>query len=255
MCADRATTLNDARERLDALALAAPSLRAYREGALAVLATKIAFDAAIFHALSPRVPLETGAFVGLDMKALTASRARWDDLAVELGALRDLANRDGVATDRAVFAPGTRARTRFERTFVRTFGTPSVCIAHLVLRGSVRAAIVLLSRRRAGFSRESVAALKALLPAISVADALHERLDGARIATAALRLTCEDERLTERQRAIVELVAMGQRNEDIARAMGLSANTVRNHLARIFTRIGASNRAELVRLAVFTGSR
>jgi hypothetical protein len=51
---------------------------------------------------------------------------------------------------------------------VRAFATPSVCIAHLVLRGSTRAAIVLLSRRRSGFSGESVAALKALLPAICI---------------------------------------------------------------------------------------
>ncbi len=254
MTPEQTEAIQAARERLDALALEAPSLRAYRQGALAQIATLIGFDAAIFHALSPRVPLDTGAFVGLDLAMLTASLARWDDLAVELGALRDRADREGVATDRDVFAPGTRARARFERVFVRAFAAPSVCIAHLSLRGGVRAAIVLLSRRRAGFPAKSVAALRSLLPAISVADALHERLDGVRTARGSGRLQCQDERLTGRQRAIVELVAMGQRNEDIATALGLSVHTVRNHLARVFARIGASNRAELVRLAVLTGT-
>ena len=46
-------------------------------------------------------------------------------------------------------------------------------------------------------------------------------------------------------------MALGHTNEDIGRAMGLSANTVRNHLARIYPRLGASNRADLVRLALF----
>jgi DNA-binding CsgD family transcriptional regulator len=48
----------------------------------------------------------------------------------------------------------------------------------------------------------------------------------------------------------VERVALGHSNEQIAAGLGLSANTVRNHLARVFARVGSSNRADLVRLAV-----
>lgn len=247
--------ISAARRELDRLALEARSLREYRAQTLGVLQALIAFDAAIFHALSPRVPMETGAFVGVDFATLAASQVRWDDLAVELGALRELANRNGVATDREAFALGSRARARFERVFVRAFSAPSVCVAHLFLRGSVRAAIVLLSHKRSGFSQPSVIALKELSPAIAVADALHERLDGVASASVPVAQECTDQRLTDRQRVIVELIAMGQSNEDIARALGISPNTARNHIARIFARIGASNRAELVRLAVFTAVR
>lgn len=252
MVTDRATERAALRERLDACAFEARSLPAYRAEVLAILGEVIAFDAAIFHALSPRVPIETGALVGIDLALIARTRVRWDDLAVELGALRERANRERVATDRMVFAVGSRSRQRFEAHFVRAFGMPSVCVAHLFVRGAVRAAIVLLSRKRAGFSKASVELLRWLVPAISVADALHERLDGARVAIADVTLACRDERLTERQRTIVELIATGQSNADIARALGISANTARNHIARIFARIGASNRAELVRLAVLT---
>lgn len=252
MVKDGAAAIETLRGRLDELALRAKSLPSYRAEVLAILGEAIAFDAAIFHALSPRVPIETGALVGIDLALVARTRVRWDDLAVELGALRERANRDRVATDRMVFAVGSRARQRFEKHFVRAFAMPSVCVAHLFVRGTVRAAIVLLSRKRTGFSKASVELLRALVPAISVADALHERLDGARTASADVKLECKDERFTDRQRAIVELIATGQSNADIARALGISANTARNHIARIFARIGASNRADLVRLAVLT---
>ena len=69
------------------------------------------------------------------------------------------------------------------------------------------------------------------------------------------RLVCGDGRLTPRQRVIVEHVALGHTNAEIAEALGLSANTLRNHLSAIFARVGASNRAELVRLAVLQPAR
>lgn len=240
------------RTALDALAVRAGSLREYRSGVLDLLAEVAPFDAAIFHALSPRVPLETGVFRGLDPSLLGGSRAHWDDFAVELGALRDLANERLAVGDQEAFPLGTRARTRFERHFVRRFGMPSLCMIHLIVRGDVRAAIVLLSRRRRGFDRSVVVRLRELAPSIAVADTLHVTLDGTARASAPIRLVCRDERLTARQREIVEHVAMGQTNEAIAKALSLSPNTARNHLAKIFARVGAANRADLVRLAVLS---
>jgi DNA-binding CsgD family transcriptional regulator len=45
-------------------------------------------------------------------------------------------------------------------------------------------------------------------------------------------------------------VALGHTNDAIARALGLSPNTLRNHLAEVFRRLGAANRADVVRLSV-----
>jgi DNA-binding NarL/FixJ family response regulator len=52
--------------------------------------------------------------------------------------------------------------------------------------------------------------------------------------------------LTQRQRAIADLVCRGLTNPEIASVLGISRNTVRNQLAVTFRRLGVSTRAELV---------
>jgi DNA-binding NarL/FixJ family response regulator len=55
--------------------------------------------------------------------------------------------------------------------------------------------------------------------------------------------------LTERERDIVRLVGEGLRNEEIARRLGITEKTVRNHLTAVFDKVGVSGRLELVVLA------
>jgi DNA-binding NarL/FixJ family response regulator len=55
--------------------------------------------------------------------------------------------------------------------------------------------------------------------------------------------------LTEREREIVRLVGEGLRNEEIARRLGITEKTVRNHLTAVFDKVGVSGRLELVVLA------
>ena len=57
------------------------------------------------------------------------------------------------------------------------------------------------------------------------------------------------ERLTAREREILSLVAAGQSNEQIATALFLSSNTVKTHVARTLTKLGARDRIHLVILA------
>ena len=52
--------------------------------------------------------------------------------------------------------------------------------------------------------------------------------------------------LTRREEEICALVAEGLRNREIADSLKLSEHTVKNHLFRIFDRLGMSNRAELI---------
>jgi DNA-binding NarL/FixJ family response regulator len=56
-------------------------------------------------------------------------------------------------------------------------------------------------------------------------------------------------RLTAREREILSLVAAGQSNEQIAAALFLSSNTVKTHVARTLTKLGARDRIHLVILA------
>lgn len=51
--------------------------------------------------------------------------------------------------------------------------------------------------------------------------------------------------LSLRQSQVIELVAAGNTNRDIARILGISEETVKRHLANIFHRLGVSNRVEL----------
>jgi DNA-binding NarL/FixJ family response regulator len=49
--------------------------------------------------------------------------------------------------------------------------------------------------------------------------------------------------LTEREAEVLQLVAAGLTNREIAAEMYLSAKTVSRHLSNIFTKIGVSSRA------------
>jgi DNA-binding NarL/FixJ family response regulator len=52
--------------------------------------------------------------------------------------------------------------------------------------------------------------------------------------------------LTERQEQIVNMVAEGLANHQISSKLHLSGHTVKNHLVRIYDKLGISNRVELV---------
>lgn len=59
----------------------------------------------------------------------------------------------------------------------------------------------------------------------------------------ALRHTQDPSPLTPRERAILECVAQGNTNEQIARELGHSISTVKAQLAAIYEKLGASDRA------------
>lgn len=54
------------------------------------------------------------------------------------------------------------------------------------------------------------------------------------------------EDLTPREREVLALIAEGRSDAKIAEALSLSRNTVRNHVARLYAKIGAHNRAEAI---------
>jgi DNA-binding NarL/FixJ family response regulator len=59
--------------------------------------------------------------------------------------------------------------------------------------------------------------------------------------------------LTTREREILALVASGTSNKGIARALAVSANTVKFHLAAVFDKLNAATRAEAVTEAIRRG--
>jgi DNA-binding NarL/FixJ family response regulator len=63
----------------------------------------------------------------------------------------------------------------------------------------------------------------------------------------------EDEALTSREREVLEEIASGLTNREIAARLGISDHTVKFHLSTIYSKLGASTRTEAVRLAVHRG--
>ena len=92
-----------------------------------------------------------------------------------------------------------------------------------------------------------------LRAAIDTAFALEERRlehEKARDADAA-----KLERLTPREREVLEHAARGLHAKEIASALGISARTVEVHKARIMEKLGVRNIAELVRFALAAPKR
>jgi len=52
--------------------------------------------------------------------------------------------------------------------------------------------------------------------------------------------------LTDREREILNLIARGESNADIARALIISVKTVRNHVSNIFSKLQVADRAQAV---------
>ena len=52
--------------------------------------------------------------------------------------------------------------------------------------------------------------------------------------------------LTDREREVLDLVAAGLDNETIARRLGLSPKTVRNHLANVLARLALPDRSAAI---------
>jgi FixJ family two-component response regulator len=57
--------------------------------------------------------------------------------------------------------------------------------------------------------------------------------------------------LTPRERQVLDLIVTGQHNRNIAPALDISVRTVEVHKARIMSKLGVDNVADLVRLSLF----
>jgi two-component system, NarL family, response regulator NreC len=83
---------------------------------------------------------------------------------------------------------------------------------------------------------------------------LHPVL-GARLvsAEAVERARAEDDPLSEREREVLRLLALGHTNQEIAKELYLSVRTVETHRAHIMQKLRITTRAELVRYALEQG--
>jgi LuxR family maltose regulon positive regulatory protein len=81
-------------------------------------------------------------------------------------------------------------------------------------------------------------------------------LDGWRALyepTARPRRDTERESLSARERSIVELIAQGQSNKEIARTLGITPETVKTHVKNVFVKLAVDKRAHAVARAQALG--
>ena len=123
-----------------------------------------------------------------------------------------------------------------------TTGIPLVHGRALLTAGEIR--------RRA---RQKAQAREALTAAIAVFERLGARLWLERARSELARVATrrpEGAPLTATERAVVDLVAAGRTNKEIADALFMSVHTVEAHLTRLFRSLGVQSRTELARLAL-----
>lgn len=143
---------------------------------------------------------------------------------------------------------------------VRMPGMSGVELQHELKRRSLSVPIILITGH--GDIAMAVAAVKAgaadfiekpfddeqLVASISAAVSSGEahRIEAARKAELEERLA----ELSPRQREVMQLVAEGLSNKEIAGRLGISPRTVENYRAWVMERMGATNVADLVRMVM-----
>ena len=84
----------------------------------------------------------------------------------------------------------------------------------------------------------------------SINDALALDVANRRAPSLKSEFATRKEKLSDREREVMELVVQGQSSKLIARTLGISHRTVELHRNHIFEKLGVQSVAELVRLAV-----
>jgi len=231
---------------LTGLALASQSRREFRAGALAVLARAICFTRATWQELSPgrglrsalppdpplatsaespggaaRLRLELGRF-GRSSTVLQLERDEGPFWPEEIDRLHALLPTLVLADEGAAGTPAPS----------RSLSAREMEIIEYVRLGYTNAQIALATGR-------SVAAVRNLLVRIFDKTGVRTRaqLVGGALSTNGL---------TRREQQIVDLLRAGLTNREIGRNLGISINTVRNTLARLFEKVGVCTRSELM---------
>jgi DNA-binding CsgD family transcriptional regulator len=234
---------------LTRLALAASGRPEFRACALALLARTLPCDRAAWEALPPfgelRVEFPPGRAGGSSLRAVRAAGARLRLELERFGRIRAVLTleRDGgvfgardvdwlrtLLPTLTLADEGTAGSADVPR--VRALNSREAEVVDYVRLGYTNAQIALATGR-------SVAAVRNLLARV-----FDKR--GVRTRAQLVDGPLETAGLTRREREIVEHLRAGLTNREIGEALGISVNTVRNTLARLFEKVGVSTRSELM---------
>lgn len=103
-------------------------------------------------------------------------------------------------------------------------------------------------------AEEMIAAVHALAEGLMVGSpVLLSSLLAGQSLSSSVELEPLIEMLTEREAEVLQLLAQGLANKQIAASLGISENTVKFHVSAIFAKLGATSRTEAVRIGIRRG--
>jgi len=104
------------------------------------------------------------------------------------------------------------------------------------------------------FDAGAVGAVTKDLPHDELVAAIRTAAAGGRIVSPQIEQTLKaiesSPRFTPRQKDVLDAITRGLSNDDIAKILGLSKARVKQHLAELYDKLGAANRAEAVAIAI-----
>jgi DNA-binding CsgD family transcriptional regulator len=149
--------------------------------------------------------------------------------------------------DRDVFSARTRDRAALYREYLPRIGLRSF-VARCWADASGFHLITLASRRGVDgsrFFRRAAAAIDAVFPIVALAERVHGPGGTPRPSANVVEEWARGHGVAPAEFKVISLVERGLTNTEVATALSISANTVRNHLASAFRKLNVSTRAEL----------
>jgi DNA-binding CsgD family transcriptional regulator len=224
----------------------------FERAVLEVLDSQLGFDVAFFT----RSNYVSEVAPGLDRSVLLHAREHWDTMSNELTELMQFAQRrGGVLIDDEVLGSELQRR-RYYEVFMRPHRGHSTLFGFLVPRGVPLGELV-LGRTGASsrFQAADEALLRQLIPTLSVAAASFSVQPAPNGAPAGRPSSIrEAAKLTKRQYEVLQYLALGYTNAQIACALGTRERTVRNQLSAAYEKLGVSSRAEAVAVLLSPGT-
>jgi DNA-binding NarL/FixJ family response regulator len=127
-------------------------------------------------------------------------------------------------------------------------------VAVVAASEEVRAALAAALRASSAFDVVGASASTAdVSPAAEIVITARESRQNTRANPAVERETMSPPVLTHREQQILELLADGLGNKQIAARLGIATNTVKTHLELLFYKLDVSSRAEAVARAARAG--
>ncbi len=124
-------------------------------------------------------------------------------------------------------------------TGVKRAGSPAIVVSGYVdqarIEQAYRDGLIVACLEKQSFDRKS----------------FHQALDAAR--SGPLEIDPVLKTLTEREREVLELIASGLTNKEIASRLTITANTVKRHLKSLFTKLGVNTRSAASAKAISMG--